>query len=167
MSTTRWATCCPVTDPEGNAGKYAYDALGRMIRYSDRAGNDWAWGYAPDGRAVRMRGPMAYGTGILRDAHGDVTRVATRHDTFHRLEYNERGDLIRLRDASGLEVRRTHTASGDLQTESDQFGRRLELTYDALGRVRHAMGARQRPPDVRARPRRPRDGGNRRRRAAT
>jgi RHS repeat-associated protein len=123
-------------DPEGNSSQYAYDDQGRRIRYTDRAGNDWTWGYAPDGRAIRMRGPLGYGTGIVRDARGDVTHIANRHDAFHRLEYNERGDLVRRLDASGLDVWRTHTPAGDLQTEFDQFGRRLELTYDDLGRIR-------------------------------
>lgn len=123
-------------DPEGNVFEYDYDDRGRIIKYTDRAGNKWEWDYASGDQGARMRGPLGYTTASVRDARGDQTRVAHRNGTFTRMKYSDRGDLIRISYAGGLNVWRTHTGGGDLETEHDQFGKRVEITYDRLGRMR-------------------------------
>jgi RHS repeat-associated protein len=76
----------------------------------------------------------------LADASGATTgwQLTTREDQSE--EYNAEGQLIAIRERSGLSQTLSYDASKLLHAVADSFGRSLTFAYDGAGRLQTVMG---------------------------
>ena len=98
----------------GLVSRYFYDALGRVVKEIDPAGNERTYEYDPVGRLVRK-------------VEADGTEV--------RYEYDANGNLVKVVNQDGTEVRYEYDAVGRLIAFIDEAGGRTEYGYDGVGRI--------------------------------
>ncbi len=122
-------------DPEGGAFSYEYDDAGRMKKYVDRAGAEWHRDYSESSGGTRLRGPLGYTTIEVRNQRGDISAAYDHNGLATHFGFDARGNLTHVNYPSGLRLSRTHSLSGDLLTESDQFGLRVKIEYDQRRRI--------------------------------
>jgi len=102
-----------VIDPLGRAGvRSEYDALGRLNRVVDAAGNPVQFAYDP-----------SHLISTVTDALGN-----TKTD-----EYDERGNIVRQIDALGGITLRTFDADNNTLSETDPLGHTTTFTYNDRG----------------------------------
>ncbi|TCO80767.1 intein/RHS repeat-associated protein [Plasticicumulans lactativorans] len=102
-----------VTDPLGHTSARHYDALNRVVRETDAAGNDTAYAYDALGNVT-----------ALTDASGNATR-----STYDRLSR-----LVAQTDPLGAVRSYAYDAVGNRVRTVDALGRVTEFTFDALDR---------------------------------
>ncbi|MFZ8804359.1 MAG: RHS repeat-associated core domain-containing protein [Candidatus Calescibacterium sp.] len=98
----------------GLVSRYFYDALGRIVKEIDPAGNERTYEYDPVGRLVRK-------------VEADGTEV--------RYEYDANGNLVKVVNQDGTEVKYEYDAVGRLTAFIDEVGGRTEYGYDGVGRI--------------------------------
>jgi RHS repeat-associated protein len=123
-------------DPEGLTFAYEYTRDGRNKKYADRGGNVWQSDYNDERFATRLLDPLGRATLQQQNEHGDLAVVYHPDGSATRLFYDHQGLPVRIEHVGGLVVRRTYSATGELLTEDDDFGVRLQLEYDRLRRLR-------------------------------
>lgn len=122
----------------------AYDASGRVLRWRDANGVTTAYTYTPRGwlateTVTDVQGTVAV-TRFDYTASGQVERITDADGVPVTFEYDEAHRLVGVTDAAGHRIRYTLDAAGQRTAEQieDKDGtlvRRLNRTYDALGRV--------------------------------
>ncbi|NII55540.1 RHS repeat-associated core domain-containing protein [Luteibacter sp. SG786] len=122
----------------------AYDAAGRVLRRRDANGVTTAYTYTPRGwlateTVTDVQGAVAV-TRFDYTASGQVERITDADGVPVTFEYDDAQRLIGVTDAAGHRIRYTLDAAGQRTAEQieDKDGtlvRRLNRTYDALGRV--------------------------------
>jgi RHS repeat-associated protein len=98
----------------GLVSRYFYNALGRVVKEIDPAGNERTYEYDPLGRLVRR-------------VEADGTEV--------RYEYDANGNLVKVVNQDGTEVKYEYDAAGRLTAFIDEAGGRTEYGYDGVGRI--------------------------------
>ena len=93
-------------------GKYAYNALGQAVSYTDGEGNTTSYGYDVMGRNTALKTP-----------EGNTTTVA----------YGKTGLVQSITDANGGTTSYTYDNSNNILSATDPLGNRCEYTYDANG----------------------------------
>jgi RHS repeat-associated protein len=104
-----------ITDPAGNFMTYGYDAAGDLTSYTDREGQTTTYAYN-----------SSHGLTSITDPLG---RQPIRND------YDATGRLIRHTDAFGKTVEYTHDVSGRQEIVLDRLGRARLVEYDERGNV--------------------------------
>ncbi len=123
-----------IEDGEGASESYEWDQRGRMISCADRAGGVWQYEFEDEARRRVTRDPLGQETVELFDEQGEVISVVQPDGSQSRFEYDLCGNLVRIEAADGLVIDRSFNAFGELIREADQYGPRVEVTYDELGR---------------------------------
>lgn len=128
-----------VTGPTGKRASLAYGADGQVVRATDAAGAETMYSYAE-------------GTGLLEslaDARGNAVRfgydalgrgesVGYADGSVERIEYNERGDVVRSVNRRGQGISYAYDKEGRLVSKKWDDGRTFTLAYDEKGNCTRA-----------------------------
>src|SRR5690606_10474962 len=107
-----------VVDPMGRRVLYAYDLPGDLVLVVDRDNNSTRFRYEQPGRPH-----------YLTEVVDPLGRTGVR------VEYDDQGRLITLRDADGHPVRLVHDPENALETVVDALGNPTTFEYDVRGNV--------------------------------
>jgi RHS repeat-associated protein len=122
-----------VTDPNGKQVKYVYDAQGDLVSVTDQVGN-----------VTRMVYDTSYDDPLFP---GTTDPGRTKRDHFlreiidplgrsgARMEYDEKGRLIRTLNATGNNVTFDYDPANSVQTIKDALGNPTTYEYDTRGNV--------------------------------
>ena len=118
----------------GTTETYGYDALGRLTEYGSSAGNKYRYTYDGQGRTIAIEGPF----GTQRSTYDSSGRVVGHSDpvegTF-RYEYSDRPKAIAIIDQGGARTRLVLNAQGQPLEIEDALSGRMLREYDAAGRL--------------------------------
>ncbi|WP_342381549.1 DUF6531 domain-containing protein [Myxococcus stipitatus] len=126
--------CTKRTRPDGIAVQMRFDSRGRLVLARDPLEGEWSWAYDPKGRITQRVDPL----GQRVRFEWDGSRLTGLHDAagqYTRLEYDEQGNLTRLRTPDGTESLWRYDGFGQLQEGVDAKGNVRKREYDLLGRV--------------------------------
>ncbi|ATE73659.1 putative Ig domain-containing protein [Lysobacter capsici] len=117
----------------------SYDAYGRSLTTADPSGAVTTYSYDDANRSVTMVTPGGSRIVTVHNRHGQSVSVAesvTAAKTITRTWiYDRDGQLVESRDGLNNIVRNEYDTRGLLSATIDASGRRVELRYDAVGRV--------------------------------
>ncbi len=103
-----------VTDNIGRDAAYFYDALGKIIEYTDADDNRFIYEY---------------------DATGRLIRVLDERNNVRTYSYNNAGNLSEATDQIGKKVKYEYDAAGRLSKFTDELAGEIIYDYDAAGRL--------------------------------
>lgn len=123
--------------PDGGSRRFAYNARGQIVEFTDALGAVWRYAYDPLGRLVREIDPQ--GVESITTYHPTFpSLVHTRADRAGRLfrhEYDDLGRMVEQHAPGGAVTRYEYDANGNRTAVVDPLGQRTEFVYDALDRV--------------------------------
>ncbi|MEC7948421.1 MAG: hypothetical protein VX265_12710 [Myxococcota bacterium] len=123
-----------VQGPTGAVWRVVMDDTGRPASVTDPLGAVWRWERGADGRVRRALDPTGRVTVWDRSKDGDI-RGVERSGQVTRIERDEQGRVIALRDPTGAEVRFERDLEGRTTGLTDPGGSVLQLDRDGHGRV--------------------------------
>ena len=147
-----------ITDPEGRAYRYSYDAAGDLsavelpgvdtpagytyapghllLSAKDSRGNtEQTTTYYPDGRLASATDAVGNTTRYEYDPAQGVTRQINPDGGVETEKYDAGGLLLAQTDALGQTTAYTYDANRNRLTETDALGQTTRYTYDAAGNV--------------------------------
>jgi len=145
-----------VTHGDNTVDFFFYDPLGNLVRWTDRAGNDWAYAYDGNGRLVSATNPLGGvatftydGNARLASSTDDDVGVTTyAYDALNRLtnvvhpdgssttfEYDDLNRLTGRVDERGNPLQLAYDGNGRLTNLVDALGQSGRFTYDGLDRL--------------------------------
>lgn len=145
-----------LTQPDGSADRYTYDAAGRLLSATDRRDQQIAYTRDADGRLTRKDFPDGSSATYAYDAAGNLLTAANQHgvttftyDATGRLTsaagplghtifyaYDPAGRRTRIWDDAGFEARYSYDAAGRLaQVRNASNALLASYSYDAAGRL--------------------------------
>jgi YD repeat-containing protein len=111
--------------------RFAYDHVGRIVRWEDRHGHWYGYEYDAEGRCVRttgsgdaLTGTFEYDPANRRTVETDSLGGVTVH------EFDELHQLVRQVNPLGHEIVQEWAAHGRLAARTDPLGRTTRYTYD-------------------------------------
>jgi RHS repeat-associated protein len=122
--------------PGGSTTTNEYDAQGHLVTHTDGAKAKTQFGYRDDGQIDVVTLPT---TKVGRFTYGPFgpTQIDFSQSGFswsERIEYDDRGLIVRTTDSKGRVTARTYSPSGDVLTLTDPEGGVEQFEYDAMGR---------------------------------
>ncbi|MCP3935139.1 MAG: hypothetical protein GY708_07175, partial [Actinomycetia bacterium] len=141
-----------ITDPRGTTMTYAYDAAGNLVSFTDRAGAFTRFGYADhllidiedprgvfpirndyddNGRIIRHTDSSGQVSELSHDLDARQEIVTNRLGHSRLLEYDSRGNVVRVLDELGKETIRTYDERDNLLSDRDPLGRTTTFNYSA------------------------------------
>ncbi len=126
------------TDPDGMQIRYVYDDAGNRTALTSLAGTV-AYTFDPLNRMDTVTDADGGVTGYFYDTAGNLVQIDLPNHVVERREYDEQGRLTFLEQAgpSGVlaSYRYTLAPTGRRAAVEEQDGRRVEFTYDSVGRL--------------------------------
>lgn len=127
-----------VAGPTGATWHYAYDPAGRMIAETDFNGATTRYTHTESGRVATVTPP----TGDVRrhryDILGRLTEVTADSGAWRRFRYDDAGRLLAAVSGHGdepiHELTFTHTAAGEVLSETLDGASGIRYEHDAVGR---------------------------------
>ncbi len=117
-------------EPDEQAFAFVWGEDGRLLSRTDRGGHEWTLEYVKERRETVITDPQGRQTHRQQNTHGDVVSVRTGEMPASKVSYDKQGNRIEEKLPTGLVIKRTYNATGDLLSEADQYGSRLEIEYD-------------------------------------
>jgi RHS repeat-associated protein len=149
-----------VIDPNGVVTDYEYDARGRMTARKLRGPNNGTEAddritrieYWPNGPVKKVTQPDGAFTTYTYDGAYRLTTITDSEGNTLTLTRNAAGDVLQeqTRDDQGAllrQVSRAYNTLGQLQSQTDAYGRSTTFTYDANGNADQATDALTRVTD--------------------
>lgn len=128
-----------VTDANGRATEYGYDAEGNRTSEKDALGHETSWTYNGKHEVTSITTPRGEKTTIERDVHGNpdlISRPAPGEATqLTSFEYDSQGLLESLTDPLGHVWRYGYDKYGDRTDEVDPEGDTRTMDYDEDSRL--------------------------------
>ncbi len=143
-----------IVDALGHAMSYRYDTNGNLVTFTDREGGTNGFSYTPqhqllavaDARGVEsVRNDYDADGRLIRNIDANGQAITYTHDVDHRLdivtnrlgyvtisEYDERGNVVQIRDANGAVTAKSYDANDNLISEVDPLGRTNSFAYDSV-----------------------------------
>ncbi len=124
--------------PSGVQVTLAHDALGRHVGHAYSAGEQaivWAWTYDDDYRLTSYVDAAGNRTVYGYDGIDRQNRIVYPDGTVARVDYNARGNPVRVVDAKGDETSNQFDAVGRLVATTESSGREERFAYDGAGRL--------------------------------
>ncbi len=125
---------------EGTLWREEWDAQGRLLRRSDRAGRRQQRQYHPDGRLAEVRFDGGYSVAFVYDLEGHLTGVADSERTQTRADRDASGRMRRASDPSGRRFAFDYDASGRIVAAHEEGAATLHLRYAEDGRLSRTDG---------------------------
>ncbi|UGT62567.1 putative T7SS-secreted protein [Nocardia asteroides] len=147
------------TDPDGAVTRYRYDSEGRLTAVVSPLGQVWRYAYDPAGQLAAetdysgaqsrytrtdagLIATVTPATGDTRthtyDAIGYLTSITASSGAWRRFTYDGAGRMLSAvsghGDDTGHTLAFTHTATGEIETETRDGEHTLRHEYDPLGR---------------------------------
>lgn len=141
-----------IADPNGNKQTYTYDNNGDLVTFKDRENNETTFTYNSDHHLMTI--VDARGVNILTNQYDPGGRLIGQTDAFNksltfnhdtanrveiitdrlgretRVEYDERGNVLRQVDAKGGVKEFTYDEFDNVLTEKNELGKVTTYTYD-------------------------------------
>ncbi|HEX9722782.1 MAG TPA: RHS repeat-associated core domain-containing protein [Vicinamibacteria bacterium] len=151
---TRVTGPCSVCGGSGQVREWTYDALARVVTFTDGPGHVTSYTYDAQGNVLTETNPANETTTFTYDAQGRVLNrldpdgalttftygpfgILSMTDPLQRtttVEYDARGLRRSIRDAGDGLFTLTHNELGDLTSVTDPLGRSVRYEYDDMGR---------------------------------
>jgi RHS repeat-associated protein len=140
---TYGATGCPscgggidkltaLTDSNGNATRYGYDQLGRLIKESDPLGNVTSYSYDAKGNLVARTDGKGNTTSYSYDGLGRLIKKSYPDATEETYSYDAKGNILTATNpAMGYSF--TYDVKGQMTSVTDSTGKNISYNYDAMG----------------------------------
>ncbi len=122
-----------VTDQDGNATSYGYDADGNLTSITYADGTSARFGYATDGEITQSVQRDGATSTYVYDAQGLLLSQTLSDGTTTSYTYDAHGNMLTATDASGT-ITMSYDSANRLTRISYPDGRFLAYTYDAGGR---------------------------------
>jgi len=124
-----------ITDPNGNTTRYTYDLLGHITSETDPLNNQATSSYDAVGRVAEITSPAGRTISYGYDAAGRITDVELQHYTVtHTLDGN--GNQLETKGEDNATIQRTFDRQNRLISRTDQFGKTIMFSYDAVGNLK-------------------------------
>ncbi|MGA8726232.1 MAG: RHS repeat-associated core domain-containing protein [Acidimicrobiales bacterium] len=122
-----------MTDPDGHANTYTYDANGDLASVTDPDGHTTAYVYDAIGRRTQMTSPAGHSTSYTYDSAGNLltTTDPLGHTTTNT--YDADGNLSAVTDPEGNTTTYAYDADNELTTTTQADRTTLTNAYDADG----------------------------------
>jgi len=125
-----------VVSPSGLNGKIEHDALGRVSKSVSAAGTVTAFAYEEKfGNLKTVTDAKSHVVTYGYDAKGRGTSVTFADGSVSKLEYNNKGDVVKSTNRRGQTVTYTYDSKGRVTKKKWSTGRTFTYTYDAHGNV--------------------------------
>jgi RHS repeat-associated protein len=122
------------THPDGTTEASTYDAEGRRLTSTDRAGRTTTFTYDALGRLIQTTYPDSATTTTTYDAAGQTTATADERGNTTQYEYDAAGRRTQITDALGNVTTFTYDAAGNQLTMTDANGNTTSFEYDGNNR---------------------------------
>lgn len=116
-------------------GKFAYNALGQIVSYTDGEGNTSTFAYDAMGRNTVMKTPEGNTTAIVYGKTGLVQSVTDPLGGVTRYTYNKSNDILSMTDPMGNRYEYTYDAGGNRLSQKDPEGNMTGYEYDEMNRL--------------------------------
>ncbi|MEO3943956.1 RHS repeat-associated core domain-containing protein [Gorillibacterium sp. CAU 1737] len=128
-----------ITDPvtmeqtrgKGVSVRYAYDALGRVVREEDALGNSKRYVYDAAGRVTKVTEPSGSEFSYEYDRVGNKTSMKDGRGKLTQYEYGSFGLLRKVTDAANTSEQYTYDLAMNRQVMTDRLGHHTVSVYDA------------------------------------
>ncbi len=125
-----------MTSPSGLSGSISHDALGRVAKSVSAGGNATAFSYEETfGNLKSVTDAKSHAVTYGYDAKGRGTSVSFPDGSMSRVEYNDRGDVVKSYNRRGESISYTYDAKGRVTKKTWSTGRTFTYAYDAHGNV--------------------------------
>ena len=124
-----------LTDPAGDATLTSYDAVGRVVGVTDPRGGETTTTYAPGGDPTLVRLPDGSETTSTYDDEGKLLTRTTPTGGTWRYSYDGRDRQTAWTDPLGRRTARTYDAADRVATSTSASGATVTTTYDDSGLV--------------------------------
>jgi RHS repeat-associated protein len=129
-----------VTNSSGQALRFGYDQVGRIVEWVDRNDTWYRYSYDAEGRCVRVAGADGFLTGSFD--YDREHRVTTHTDAFgavSRFEFDERLRVVAETDPLWNTTRSEWDRYGRLTRRTDPLGRVSRYGYDEVSNLLRAI----------------------------
>ena len=124
-----------VTDPNGVATAFGYDADGRMLYKQDALGNRTTYTYDGAGNVLTVTNPLSQTTTYVCDIHNRVTSVTDPTGAVTTYTYDGNNNRTSVTDALGHVTHYTYDGENRLLTIVDPLNLKTSFAYDAVGHL--------------------------------
>jgi RHS repeat-associated protein len=117
---------------------YEFDGAGRLIRMTDRNGNQTNWHYDSSGNLIRMVDPVGLTTNLAYTS-GKLTSITDPANRVTRFEIDASGNLLSITDPDGSKRSFEYDSDHRMTGETDKRGNKEQEFYDFAGRVDYVV----------------------------
>jgi RHS repeat-associated protein len=120
--------------------QYDFDAIGRLIRITDRNGNVQTLGYGLNSRVATVTDPSGQVTRFVYNADNRISSITDPTGRVVSYDYDEVGNLIAVTNIGGRRTTYAYDANHNLTTITDPAGNRTFFTANTDDRLVTASG---------------------------
>ncbi len=121
-----------ITDANGNATKYEYDKLGRLIKETDPLGNAISYSYDSKGNLTSKTDANGSTTSYSYDGLGRLLKKAYPDNTTETFTYDTKGNILTATNAN-IAYTFGYNTNGKVTSVTDSNSRVVSYQYNALG----------------------------------
>ena len=125
-----------IVSPSGLAGSITHDTLGRVSKSASAAGTETAFSYESTfGNLKAVTDAKNHAITYGYDSKGCGTSVSFVDESSSKLEYNDRGDIVKSTNRRGESITYQYDSMGRLTKKTWGNGRTFTYDYDARGNI--------------------------------